>query len=82
MVGAAVTKYVGVPYFGSLKGHPNLKSGAEGPRETETDNPSSLMLLSIGLKAARCPLFAQSGQSDRTHLCPLSGKADVDQGTR
>jgi hypothetical protein len=41
----AVTKYVGVPYFASLKDHPNLKSGAEGPRETETDNPSSLMPL-------------------------------------
>jgi hypothetical protein len=40
-----VTKYVGVPYFASLKGHPNLKSGAEGPSETETNNPSSLMPL-------------------------------------
>jgi hypothetical protein len=41
----AVTKYVGVPDFASLKGHPKLKSGAEGPRETETVDPSFLMPL-------------------------------------
>jgi hypothetical protein len=34
-VGAAVAKAVGAPYFARLKGHPNIKPGAEGPRETE-----------------------------------------------
>jgi len=30
-----VAKAVGAPYFASLKGHPNIKPGAEGPSETE-----------------------------------------------
>jgi hypothetical protein len=40
-VGSAIAKYVGAPYAASLKGHPNLKPGAEGP--AEVDNlPSEL----------------------------------------
>ena len=35
-VGGAVARAVGAPYMASLKGHPNLKPGAEGPSETET----------------------------------------------
>jgi hypothetical protein len=29
-----------VPYMASLKGHPNIKPGAEGPSETEPSNPN------------------------------------------
>jgi arylsulfatase len=34
-IGAAVARTVGAPYAASLKGHPNLKPGAEGPTESD-----------------------------------------------
>src|SRR5271165_1636010 len=34
-VGTAIAKRVGAPYAESLKGHPNLKPGAEGPAESD-----------------------------------------------
>ena len=34
-VGVAMAKKVGAPYSESLKGHPNIKPGAEGPSEID-----------------------------------------------
>jgi hypothetical protein len=40
--GVAVAKYVGAPRLASLKDHPNLKPGAEGPEEHDP-TPTEIM---------------------------------------